>query len=352
MGSMSKIIVLPQLENMEHKIKKVSAHSHSHYFQTLEELEIMKANGFPYIEKEGDKLFLIIKDDRRPVRPELIYPEVMLQKMKEHGIEHRFQWVSPWVLDNPATDIEQRKWFCRLHNDMLMQQWIIPHPEKFSGAAAILMDDVEFSISEIKRCYQMGYRAVTIGTTVKGMELDEKCFDPIWAALEELNMLVCVHPVEMPYKDTYWRKWRIGMPAQTAYAMDAFTFGGIFQRFPGLKVLFSHGGTNWLIDFPRSLHAFRCRKGRFVGCPDPRTFLKNIHVDAHTGSINSLEFFIKEYGVDMFCFGDDGPFPLGDYENDEDDYEVIPGRLIEEANFSPDIKESLLYKNFERLLQP
>jgi aminocarboxymuconate-semialdehyde decarboxylase len=40
----------------------------------------------------------------------------------------------------------------------------------------------------------------------------------------------------------YWLPWLVGMPAETSLAICSMIFGGIFERFPNLKVAFAHGG--------------------------------------------------------------------------------------------------------------
>lgn len=337
--------------------KKVSIHSHQHYLQSKAETLTMMRCKFPYLETEGDQRFLIIDNgmqkDRRPVREELVSPQAMIAKMKEQGITHRLQWISPWIF-NYRRSYEETLWFTQLHNNKLMEEWVNPYPQYFSGACALPMQQFSsLAIKEARRCYAMGYRAVTIGTSVAGVELDNERFDELWKTLSDLNMVVCVHPDEMTGSDAYWRQWRIGMPNVTASAMDAFTFGGILQKFPDLKVLFSHGGVSWLANFGRSLHAFKCRPQKFVGCPNPETFLKQINVDTHTSDIDMLQLFIKKFGSDMFLYGDDAPFPLGDYPNNTTDYIVNPGETIMSASFGPndaEIKEKLFYKNAERFL--
>ena len=40
----------------------------------------------------------------------------------------------------------------------------------------------------------------------------------------------------------YWLPWLVGMPGETAMAICSMIFGGVLERFPGLKVCFAHGG--------------------------------------------------------------------------------------------------------------
>ena len=43
----------------------------------------------------------------------------------------------------------------------------------------------------------------------------------------------------------YWLPWLVGMPAETTRAICSMIFGGIFDKFPKLRVAFAHGGGNF-----------------------------------------------------------------------------------------------------------
>lgn len=41
-----------------------------------------------------------------------------------------------------------------------------------------------------------------------------------------------------------WLHFLTGMPTETTMAICSMIFGGVFERFPKLKVCFAHGGKN------------------------------------------------------------------------------------------------------------
>ena len=57
----------------------------------------------------------------------------------------------------------------------------------------------------------------------------------------------------------YWLPWLVGMPAETSLAICSMIFGGVFERFPSLRVAFAHGGGAFLFTIGRVDHAFRVR---------------------------------------------------------------------------------------------
>jgi len=64
-------------------------------------------------------------------------------------------------------------------------------------------------------------------------------------AAEEIGACVFVHPWDMQRDgrmSKFWLPWLVGMPSETAVAICSMAFGGVFERFPKLRVCFAHGG--------------------------------------------------------------------------------------------------------------
>ena len=73
---------------------------------------------------------------------------------------------------------------------------------------------------------------------------------------------VFVHPWDMVGKNRmpkYWLPWLVGMPAETSLAICSMIFGGVFERFPKLRVAFAHGGGAFPITIGRIEHGFNVR---------------------------------------------------------------------------------------------
>ncbi len=92
---------------------------------------------------------------------------------------------------------------------------------------------------------QLSFAGVQIGSHINDMTLDRPEFDPIFAAAERLGAAIFVHPWDMigsRLMNKYWLPWLVGMPAETCLAICSMIFGGVFQRYPALRVCFAHGG--------------------------------------------------------------------------------------------------------------
>ena len=147
-----------------------------------------------------------------------------------------------------------------------------------------------------------------------------------------------VHPWDMMGKEEmkqYWLPWLVGMPAETSRAICSMIFGGVFEKVPGLKVAFAHGGGSFPSTIGRIEHGFRVRPDLVaVDNPvNPRKYLNRFYLDTLVHDSDMLDYLVQLFGADKLALGTDYPFPLGELE---------PGRLIEGMSYDAEVKERLL----------
>jgi aminocarboxymuconate-semialdehyde decarboxylase len=218
---------------------------------------------------------------------------------------------------------------------------ITRYPKRFIGLGSIPMQDIDLAIKELERCKKIGLRGVQIGSNINQLNLSERQFFPFFEACCELGMSVFVHPWEMmgeEHMQRYWLPWLVGMPAETSRAICSMLFSGIFEKLPGLKVAFAHGGGAFPFTFGRIAHGYDCRPDLVaIDNPvHPSAFKGKFYVDSLVHSPESLDYLIKFMGEDFIALGSDYPFPLG---------ENIPGTLIKEFIHDPMLQQKLLSSN-------
>ena len=212
-----------------------------------------------------------------------------------------------------------------------IQQVVENHPQRFVGLGTLPMQDPALAVKELERCQKIGLKGVEIGSHIKGKNLSDQTFFPLYEACQQLGMALFVHPWEMMGTETmpdYWLPWLVGMPAETSRAICSMIFGGVFERFKHLRVAFAHGGGAFPATVDRIQHGFQVRPDLCAqdNAIAPRDYLGQFYVDSLVHGEDMLRHIVHLLGVHRVALGSDYPFPLG---------ESSPGTLIEQCAFSP-----------------
>ncbi|CEO99356.1 Amidohydrolase-related domain-containing protein [Plasmodiophora brassicae] len=243
---------------------------------------------------------------------------------------------SYWAKPDDALDL------CQLLNNDL-HQTVKARPDRYVGLGTVPLQAPDLAIAELRRCVkELGFAGVQIGTNVNGLNLGDPSLFPFFQEVANLSACVFVHPWDMAGESSmqkYWLPWLVGMPAESSRAICSMVFGGVFERIPGLRVAFAHGGGSFPGTIGRIEHAFHVR-------PDlcavdthvsPRSQLGRFWVDSLVHDPSQLQAVVDLFGEDKVALGTDYPFPLG---------EARPGHLIEsQQHWTSERKARLLYQN-------
>lgn len=206
----------------------------------------------------------------------------------------------------------------RFLNDHLTEL-VVRYPKHYVGLGTLPLQDIDLSVAELERIKDSGLRGIQLGSNINGKNLSDPGFYPLWDALQSLDMCVMVHPWEMMGQEQmtkYWLPWLVGMPAETSRAICSLIFGGVLERWPGIRFNFSHASGSFLATLGRIEHGFHCRPDLVaVDNPvNPRDYLGRFWVDSITHDARMLEYVLELQGSERVTLGTDYPFPLGDLE--------------------------------------
>ena len=202
-----------------------------------------------------------------------------------------------------------------LQNDQIAKL-TAAHPDRFLGIATLPMQAPELAAAELRRAMRtLGLRGTMFGSNVLGKNLDDPSFEPLWAAAEELDAFVFIHPVAVAGADrlkAYYLVNLVGNPVDTTIAAACLVFGGVLDRHPKLKICLAHGGGFVPYQAGRWTHGWKVR-------PEPKKNLKlepkdivgRFLYDTICHSQASLEFLIARAGAARVLLGSDYPYDMG-----------------------------------------
>lgn len=282
---------------------------------------------------KGDKLFREVEDNcfKEDVRiKEMDETDVTIQVLSTIPVLFNY-----WAKPNDGLETS------RFLNDHIAD-CVVKEPKRFIGIGTVPLQDVDLAINEMERCVkELKMPGLEIGSNINGKNLSDKAFFPFYEAAEKSGCALFIHPWEMMGENDmqkYWLPWLVGMPAETSRAICSMIFGGVFEKFPKLRVAFAHGGGSFPFTIGRIEHGFNVRPDLVAvdNAINPRNYLGKFWFDSLVHDESALKYLLDLVGDNKICLGSDYPFPLGEHH---------PGKLIEEMQLSSKTKEKLLYQN-------
>lgn len=257
----------------------------------------------------------INRAQQQSVLPQLTTAEARLADMDRLGID--VQAISPaptqyyyWA------EPELGRQTARIVNDRLAEI-AAQHRERFVALGAVPLQAPELAVAELRRCVgELGMRGVEIGSQVDGLELADPRFRPFFAAAEELDVLIFLHPLGFTHGErlaTHYLNNIIGNPLEATIAVSHLIFGGVLERHPGLKICVAHGGGYLPTYAGRMDHAFHARSD----CRDhisrpPSAYLRRLFFDTVVFDPDHLGWLVAKYGADHVLMGTDYPYDMAE----------------------------------------
>ena len=289
--------------------------------------------GQPY----GDPLLNSLKD----------LGEGRLAKMDECGVDVQILSVSAPSIDQMEPEIGTV--LAKEANDNLSEV-IQKYPDRYRGYAVLAPKAPEAAADELERAVkELGFVGWNTHSNISGSYLDEEKFQPILARAEKLNIPIYLHPTipAIPQVRTYGFASAgapFGFGMETSMTMMRLIYSGVFDRFPGLRMILGHLGEalpflikriDWAYVRPFDPAA------RPALSKKPSEYLKNNVFVTTSGNYYEPAFMctIEALGIERILLGTDYPY--------EDSIECM--QFIEGLNLSQEEKEKIYSTNASQL---
>jgi aminocarboxymuconate-semialdehyde decarboxylase len=235
--------------------------------------------------------------------------------------------------------------FSRRQNEAI-QTVVKTYPDRFVGFGSVPLQSVGDSIAIAREAKAMGLKGLEIGNAVGDKPLDDPSFEPFFAAAQELDMLLFVHPLEGGLDADDPLAPILGNVLQftfrTTLMLERMILKGMFEKYPNLRLCLSHGGGLLAFNIWRLDHSYGLRADLKKQVPHkPSEYLRRLHFDTIVHSVAALQYLVQVVGADRVVIGTDYPMAMGDF---------APVQKIEQLNLSPAERGQLLGANAARAL--
>jgi aminocarboxymuconate-semialdehyde decarboxylase len=224
-------------------------------------------------------------------------------------------------------------------------------PDRLVGFAAVSLQHPDLAAQQLEYAVKtLGLKGVGISGHANNEVPSSPKYDPFWAKVQELGVLVFTHPAnatniikEGSVAGRGDLGNIIGNPLETTLFLSKMIFDGALDRFPRVKICGAHAG-GFLASYIGRTDV-TCEFRENANCANkkhPREYFKDqILVDSMIFSEEGLRHLVAEYGISQVVYGTDIPF---NWPSQVD--------LIVKASFLKDAeKEAILSGNLLKLLK-
>ena len=213
----------------------------------------------------------------------------------------------------------------RAYNDWLAN-WCATDPSRLIGVGFVPVWDVDASAVEVKRVSAMGLRALNLPAPKLGVNTyNSPEYDPFWAACVEHGITLHSHVAEGEMLPTH--------PGPGSYSMilanlafmsrrhlQHMIFGGVFDRFPELKIAFTEQAGAWVkpaFEIFDSIYEASSQEREsphikeLVRHKPSDYFFSNIYIGASSASRAEIRTAVDEGYTSRLMWGRDYPHPEG-----------------------------------------
>lgn len=235
---------------------------------------------------------------------------------------------------------------CRWINEFIAGLCAVD-PSRFLGLGTVPLQDPDLAAAELAAVRGLGLVGVEIASHVGGVSLAEDRFGGFFAEAARLGVPIFVHA--MPAASARLpagAAGTFGVGVDGALAAAALISGGVAERYPELRLAFSHGAGGFPLILPRAQWFW----GRTwneeqpvseVTGPSPSELARRFYYDTLVFDRRALRYLIDLIGPDRLFIGSD--FPAMPREEPA-------GRTLRAMGLPEDVLENITWHNCFRFL--
>ena len=272
-------------------------------------------------------------------------PTVRLQCMEEDGVWGEVCNSTFMLYAMRAENPELVRDCCAVYNRWIAD-YVSENPQRLIGSAMVGMDDVDWAVKELESAAKNDLRAVIIhADNMPGMPpYRDPVYDRFWAAAQAHDMPVTLHIITGSERDPFTlhgaeereevARCTIDVLAEAGPVVaNEFIFGGIFDRFPSLKLVLSEYEVSWLPYWFYRMKQVQDDFGPALDIPAIERPVEDYLGQIYHGLIDDpyLDKVLDVIDPATIMWGSDFPHPRCTYPNTHKVVDRVLGHLDEET---------------------
>jgi aminocarboxymuconate-semialdehyde decarboxylase len=200
------------------------------------------------------------------------------------------------------------------HLNHTIGEMVARRPGRFFGLGAAPLQDPALAAEEVASLRgRFGLVGVEVGSNVNGRYLGDAHFDPFFAAAQDHDMAVFVHSLHPLQARDVARHTMLApfaaFPIDTALCAATIIMDGVLERFPRLKLAFSHGGGALAPILHRMEFGWRSTDGFGGQLPQsPKAYARRFFYDSLVYDHDYLEHLARDIAPGQVFLGTDYPY--------------------------------------------
>ena len=241
--------------------------------------------------------------------PGYVGAEEWLSFMDETGIETTVLYPTAGLSVGMIQDTDWAVLVCRAYNNWFHDRYSRRSP-RFKGVALLPLQDVDESVKELRRCVtELGMVSAMLPANSADMgvrrPLGDKCFWPIYAEAESLNLPLAVHGAPSIGLGTNFlartEAVLLEHPLAQMIQASSMMMSGLFDEYPKLRVAYLEADTGWV---PYLIDRFTGRTREGVTDPVDLFTSRRIFLSCQSGE-QSLRYAIDRLGDEVVLYASD-----------------------------------------------
>jgi predicted TIM-barrel fold metal-dependent hydrolase len=273
-------------------------------------------------------------------------PHVRLREMDADGVMAEAFWhfsqngeTLPWV-GNGLGFIASEQLDLGVESYRMYNRWVADFcsvdPQRLMGLVYIPVHDIDAAVKELEKGAEAGLRVVNFPAPGRpgALEFNNPAWDRFWAACQDLGFTLATHSGTGPRHNDYFQG--PGGIDLAVYEGGGFfarrgvwwlIHGGVFERFPNLRLIIAEQYEGWYLPTMRELDAVTMSFGSFASSGAgsrsitklPSEYMRtNVFIGGSLMSVSTAVDAVAEDYVDNLLWGRDYPHTEGSWQAQED----------------------------------